>query len=172
MNGLEIQTILKSDKHTKSVVTGVYSADKLPKAIKNLPTAFVANTDPSHKPGQHWIAVYISEDGNGEYFDSYGQPPHGYPEFVSFLRKNCTTWIYNSKRLQDYFSTVCGQYCLFYLLHRCRGWSLDTITGLFSNDRRDNDQQVNDFIREQFSHDLKVTDTDFVLHQISKALLH
>ncbi len=172
MNGKDIYTILKSDPYTRRVVQGVFPANRLPKKVKNLPVGFVANTDPSHKPGEHWIAIYISEDGNGEYFDSYGEPPDKYPGFLAFLQNNCRTWTYNSKRLQDYISTVCGQYCIFYLLHRCRGWSLNSITGLFTEDRRNNDQQVNAFVHSHFStHDMAVVDGDFILQQISKALL-
>jgi hypothetical protein len=36
----------------------------------------VCNTDPSTKPGRHWIAIYVDEDGGREYFDSFGRNEH------------------------------------------------------------------------------------------------
>ena len=36
--------------------------------------AFIANTDPSNKPGRHWVAVYIDADKSINYFDSFGRP--------------------------------------------------------------------------------------------------
>jgi len=39
------------------------------------PHLLVCNTDPSYKPGRHWIAIYI-EDGRGEFFDSIGHRPN------------------------------------------------------------------------------------------------
>jgi len=50
---------------------GVFSIDNLP----DDPHLLVCNTDPSYKPGRHWIAIYI-EDGRGEFFDSFGHRPN------------------------------------------------------------------------------------------------
>ena len=51
---------------------GVYAADRLP----NDPRLLVCNTDPSHKLGEHWVAIYVDEEGRyGEYFNSFGRPP-------------------------------------------------------------------------------------------------
>ena len=38
------------------------------------PHLLVCNTDPSDKPGQHWVCIHV-EDGHGEYFDSFGRRP-------------------------------------------------------------------------------------------------
>jgi len=56
----------------------------------------------------------------------------------------------NSKRLQSKDTTVCGQYCLFYLMCRTRGYSLYQITDLFTENFNLNDQFVYNVIDEQF----------------------
>jgi len=41
---------------------GVFSADTLPEK----PHLLVANTDPAHEPGQHWVCICGNEDDYGE----------------------------------------------------------------------------------------------------------
>ncbi len=41
-----------------------YSMDNLP----DDPHLLVCNTDPSDKPGRHWIAIYVDENGRGDFF--------------------------------------------------------------------------------------------------------
>ena len=55
----------------------VCAKDELPHRKPKDVRAYVINTDESHLPGTHWIAVYFPEDKNNgvEYFDSYGLPP-------------------------------------------------------------------------------------------------
>ena len=149
MDSLEIARILKQDRFTKHYFRGVFACDKLPRRHVPRPSAFVVNTDPSDKPGQHWVAIYISQNGEGEYFDSYGQKP-SLPQVKSFLKKNASSTDYSHRSLQGPLSAVCGQYTIFFLLHRCRGLSMTKITRLFSSDKFDNDIAVNDFIREHF----------------------
>ena len=59
----------------KNHFIGVYAADQLPHFIHTFPAAIIINTDPSHKSGEHWVAIYIANTGHGEYMDSYGLPP-------------------------------------------------------------------------------------------------
>lgn len=143
MNGLQIEQCLKSDSFAKHTFRGVYSSDQLPKVrVDRLPCAVVANTDPITKPGKHWVAFYIDEHNHAEYFDSYGLKPT-LAAFKTFLTRNSVgEWITNDTPLQGAFSSVCGQYCLFYLLHRSRNRSMREIVGMFTEDDKDD----NDFI--------------------------
>jgi hypothetical protein len=50
---------------------GVFSRDTLP----SKPRLLICNTDPSDKPGQHWIAIYVDKNLRGEFFDSFGRHP-------------------------------------------------------------------------------------------------
>ena len=50
----------------------------------------VCNTDPSNRPGSHWIAIYV-EDGRGEFFDSFGRRPNATFEPVSYTHLTLPT---------------------------------------------------------------------------------
>jgi hypothetical protein len=110
---------------------GVIAADEL--SYMKTPGAYIINTDPSYRSGQHWIAVYIPEGGvNAEVFDPLGEHPFNYPFMREYWnrRKNFT---FNTKRWQPSGTSTCGQICLFFLYHRCRGWTLNDITGFYWN---------------------------------------
>ena len=170
MDSLEIVRILKQDRFTKHYFRGVFACDQLPTRYVPRPSAFVVNTDPSNKPGQHWVAIYITQNGEGEYFDSYGQRPT-LPPIKSFLKKNATSTTYNHRPLQGPLSAVCGQYTIFFLLQWYRGLSMSKIIRLFSSDKMDNDIAVNDSIRKQFPRaKTSVYDESFLLRQISRSL--
>uniref|UniRef100_A0A7E4VS53 Integrase catalytic domain-containing protein n=1 Tax=Panagrellus redivivus TaxID=6233 RepID=A0A7E4VS53_PANRE len=52
---------------------GCYAADEIPQGYNNAPYGFIANTDASHLPGSHWIAVWVHNKNEVWYFDSLGQ---------------------------------------------------------------------------------------------------
>ena len=143
MDTQEIFASLKTNEITKDCFFNVYPIDKLPakntvKYNEKGESFLVINLDPSYKGGSHWIALCISpsEYCADEYFDSYGRKP---PKIIkNYLDGN---YINQKKQLQSHFSTVCGQWCIFYILKRCEGLSLLDITSLFS---KSNPQQ-NDF---------------------------
>jgi hypothetical protein len=68
----DIEVLLNADSTCRRVFQGVFSSDMLPPNHRLL----VCNTDPSTRPGQHWIAIYVDENRCGEYFDSFGQSPN------------------------------------------------------------------------------------------------
>lgn len=131
MNTLEIHNILSKHPATKKVFKGVFAADKLPKTILNYPALFIANTDPSTKPGTHWIAFYFNKNREAEFFDSYGENPQK-KEFLRFLNKNSISYSSNKQPLQGYFSNTCGHYCILYGLFKCENHSLKYFLKNFS----------------------------------------
>ena len=46
---------------TNKYFDGVYSSDTL-KEIKEKPNLIICNTDPSNKPGEHWVLFFFSEN--------------------------------------------------------------------------------------------------------------
>lgn len=79
----------------------------------------IVNTDPSSRPGQHWVAFFLAPHGKLEFFDSYGRPPthFGFPLNSQMLEPAC--FEYNTLSLQADSTSVCGQYCLVFLFLRC-----------------------------------------------------
>ena len=61
LNTNDIYKDLTKDFNSKKSFIGVFARDKLPD-VKNYPTSFIFNTQPSYLPGEHWIAVYFNKD--------------------------------------------------------------------------------------------------------------
>lgn len=140
MNTEEIELFLNSDAACCRVFQGVFSSDMLPPN----PRLLVCNTDPSTRPGKHWIAIHVDENGRGEYFDSFGQSPN--KVFEDYMNKHCCEWIFNSRQLQSIISSFCGFYCCFYCMFRCRGIDLFGVVRMFTNDTGFNDSIVHSFV--------------------------
>jgi hypothetical protein len=131
MNTLEIEDVLKNHPGTRFMLKGVYARNRLPRQL-NVPSALVGNTEPDSLDGEHWIAMYIDANSRREYYDPMRLPLY-HAAYVAFLNKHCTSWTYNAVRVQEEGSTVCGQHCIYYLIHRCRGYSMTNITGSLKN---------------------------------------
>jgi hypothetical protein len=102
MNTKEIDQFVRGDKASPGIIQGVFSVDTLP----DKPRLLVCNTDPSSKPGSHWIVIFTDSKGRGEYFDSIGRKPTAL--FENYMNKNCTRWIFNTRQLQSIVSSYCG----------------------------------------------------------------
>lgn len=120
MDTIQIINAMNMKKVTKQIFKGVYASNKLPKQkIKIKPACYIINTDPSTKPGTHWVAIYLPKNGKAEYFDSFGYEPK-VKSIQKFLKRNSVNFIYNPNQLQSPLSFVCGNYCCEYLLHKCQ----------------------------------------------------
>jgi len=108
---------------------GVFAADRLP----NDPCLLVCNTDTSHRLGEHWVAIYVDDEGRyGVYFDSFGRPPS--VTFRHYLDKHCVHWSYNDVQLQSVVSRFCWNYCVLYCILRSRGIDMRSIVSSFTRD--------------------------------------
>jgi hypothetical protein len=151
MNTVQINRALKKHPVTKKCFRGVYSLDTLPpKKYLKKPSSFIVNTDPSNKPGTHWIAIYLPANGRAEFFDSYGRWP-AHKNFQTFIHKNTKKPIlYNKMKLQSPLSTVCGKYCCLYLFYKCNGKSMKEFQKLYGPDRRINDRITENMFKKIF----------------------
>ena len=137
MDTLLIRKLLKTFKCFK----GVFPCDELPYE-ENLPLNIIINTDPSYKPGQHWVCVSIQENGNGFYFDSFGLPPLK-TEIIDFLNYKCIKrWGRNKVALQNVLSKTCGHYCVLWIIFRCQGLTNETFISQFKDDTLENDRKM------------------------------
>ena len=138
MNTHQLESVVR--RHVKRF-DGVFSSDRLP----SQPRLLVSNTDPSHMPGEHWIAIYVDDDGRyGEYFDSLGRRPTAI--FERYMNEHCREWTFNCKQLQSITSRFCGHYCACFCILRSRGISMCRFLHYFSNDTGLNDVVVHELI--------------------------
>src|SRR5882724_2572377 len=68
----------------KPIFHGIFPSDKLVIPSK-FPAGFIANTDDSSRPGEHWCAYYMPDRYSVEYFDSFGLTPYIFPAFFDFI---------------------------------------------------------------------------------------
>ena len=86
----------------------------------------------------------------GNFFDSYGYPPeHLAEDFEVFLTRNVENWEHNSKKVQGDFSTVCRQFCLFYLY----------------------DAMVNRFVNDAYNANFETIDLEYLTDQIARPFI-
>lgn len=144
MNARQIEEVIKKDPVTRNKFGGVFAENRLPHHVNVYPCGFIANTDPDSKPGKHWVAFYFTTPEQGEF---YGHSPHFYSKrFLNFLNQNSQNWICNQEDLQSLNTAVCGEYSIFYLMHRARGVSMNSIVNLFGSNKLWNDESVYFFI--------------------------
>ena len=62
------------------------------------------------------------------------------------MNEHCSAWLPNDRTLQSPLSTVCGQYCVAFLMFRYRNVSMHAFTRLFTTDLVANDCRVFDWI--------------------------
>jgi hypothetical protein len=80
MKTSQIERLFKNEP----LFQGVYSSDNLP----DKPGLLICNTDPSTKPGEHWISIFVDESrGRGKYFDSFSRKPNEH--FKLYMDTKC-----------------------------------------------------------------------------------
>ena len=137
-----------ADEKTKVAFLGVFPINCLPRNISRLPVLFIVNTNSANLPGQHWKAVYVSENRIGEIFDSLAT-------IVSLRLEqwmNCFTkrWTLSKYTLQNPLSPTCGGYVLYYIMTRLKHKSMNSCISVFKNDIVYNDIFVERFFNEHF----------------------
>ena len=89
MNTKQLWRSLTYNIFTNPYFDGVYSIDTL-KNIKQKPRLIICNTDPSNKPGKHWVLFFFDSKNSVDFYDSLGRDVSYYgPEFVNFIKKVC-----------------------------------------------------------------------------------
>lgn len=172
MNNLQIESLMRRHAATRRIFVGVYAADTLPPRPRKIrPCAYIVNTDPQKLPGTHWICCYFPKAGfEAEYFDSYGQPPVESIRF--FLESQSGSFKSSSIKLQNFFSTVCAQYCIYFVMQRIADKSFASIvSGLERLSASVSDKYVNAFVEVSFGQNLPVYDTAFLLRQFATPFL-
>ena len=145
MYAQQLQHIVDCDPRTQVQFLGVFSADSLPKRMP-ASTLAIVNCCNRNLPGLHWIALYQGLTVL-EMFDSFGLPPQMYN--LQLPRADVVT--YNAKQIQSNNSVVCGQHCLYYSYFKARGYAINDIISVFSNDYCNNDVYVYDTVLKLYN---------------------
>lgn len=133
-----LQKIL--NKHYPNLNGIVCAKDELSDIIGHR-KAYIINTDPSNKPGEHWVCIYYL--GNSAfYFDSFGIQNNIESEIKNFLSHTCHTWCRNRNSFQAEDSELCGVYCLFVLHILYNGYNVKSLNQIFNAQPKLNDAKV------------------------------
>ena len=130
-----------ADGATLAAFHGVFSIDNLPFAVPHYPFFMIVNTQAHNLPGEHWISVFIDADRRGEMFDSFALPPSNI--LVRWMNRFTHSFTSNRFTYQHPFSTTCGAFALYYVLHRLH--NSDCMTEAFSADIAINEERIRYF---------------------------
>ena len=72
-------------------------------------------------------------------------------EFEQFMIRNSSVWIRNNVTLQDMLSDACGYHCVFFAVHRCVGFNMNAVVGMYTKNLTYNDCIVKQFVRDHVS---------------------
>lgn len=173
MNTEEIEKLLKANVITRKCFRGVFPSDKIPKKrtinFQGVEmNSFVFNLDPSYKGGSHWVALVLKKNGKSIYFDSYGLPAQLQKIKDLIGNDDCT---YNKQQLQYPLTTVCGQWCIFFLLYASAYIPMQEMYTIFSSKKTlINDHKVNFYINKLFKTKHKVIEKKFLKAQMCRSL--
>ena len=127
-------------------------------------TYIIFNNQVRKKPGEHWLALYLYDNGCVDYFDSYGDTFGSFQSqyrtlFNTLIKHNIKIKHFSRIRVQDYESSLCGAHCLFFLTLRYMDVSFRNIYDKVydSNDSVSNDSLVEKFLEIFFSEEQKKT---------------
>lgn len=112
------------DSFIKKKFAGVFPRDGLP-AQKGRFRFYIVNLDAKHQPGSHWVAIVFKKD-TALYFDSYGHAPMQ-EDIINFMNRNSQTIKYNSIRLQNFKTSTCGIFSLYFLYRLSRNLSINQL---------------------------------------------
>jgi hypothetical protein len=119
MNTFQINHALRN-KLGSDIFRGTFALNQAPLSYTlNPPFGMIINTEPVTEEGDHWIALYHEQiESPFEIFDSRGfSEDHRY---IHHILKSLRIDQYTMNRfpLQSVCSSVCGEYCLFFLYCR------------------------------------------------------
>ena len=90
--------------------------------------AYIVNLDEYSDTGTHWVALWVNNNNNVTYFDSFGVE-HIPKEIKAFIKNNNIKT--NVFRTQGYDSIMCGYFCIGFIDFMLAGKKLNDYTNLF-----------------------------------------
>ena len=111
----------------------------------HIPASLIVNIDYSDQPGSHWLAVHVSNEGV-EIFDSLGFDSRFYTNSTNIIVQFIDKYSFNrhlatSPVLQPSSSTLCGLYCIYFILMR-QFYSFQQCLSRFGSKLSRNDERL------------------------------
>ena len=121
MDSAQIDKIIMSMREGAKYYRGCFPSDQLQHPFK-YPAALIVNEDPSFLPGSHWVSIFIKNQKEAYYFDSFGREPiDPIKRFLSHYEKI----VKNTKKFQFSKSNTCALYSIFFIQNMSIGNSFD-----------------------------------------------
>ena len=118
MRSGELNHFLKNHPHTNHYFLGTFPCDRIPKKPQPL-TCFISKTDPTDKPGQHWVAFFVTSLGRSFFFNSYAIPPITREHLTFGVRSADRLCDHNPQQLQDTHTKTYGAHHVRFLIETC-----------------------------------------------------
>ena len=134
-----------ANRETLLAFYGVCAIDDLPEFIHARPFLLIVNTHTQNLPGEHWIAIFIDSDRNGELFDSLALPVSNI--LIRWLNRFTNKWKKNGRTFQQLLSATCGAFALYFILNRLHATNFDALTASFGESLQANESFVKQFFR-------------------------
>lgn len=135
--------LLEISKKIGLPLIGVFTKDEL-QDIKKKDGNYILNLNNSDQSGSHWTCFCI-EGNRTYYFDSFG-----FPAPKELRRFNKDEYFYSDKQIQNINSTVCGYYCIAFLIYMNGSPRLSRFQqflDMFSDDPKKNRKILADFLK-------------------------
>lgn len=144
----EFEEIFRHYPNINAVYIGTFSADRLPRRLKNCQFAII-NTDLSTNEGIHWYVALRYNSKLLEVFDSLSIDN----EKKVFLKNNLKLpgvqeIEFNTTQFQKNDSVSCGKHCIYFIINRL--YNMDhsfkrLLSEIYSDDLSENERRVEEF---------------------------
>ena len=139
---------MDSDPAMRVYKRNVYALDQFLNSKLSNKGIYICNEQTSRELGSHWFLILIESDKT-YFIDSFAKTPKYY-QVDKKLKKLKKPVAGLSDMLQNPFSTLCGEYCLFFAYHLSRNFSLENVINFFTDDCVRNDQSIKQFVWRKF----------------------
>lgn len=144
--GYQIVDALKNVYMIRKLTVNLCSYDDEIVIPKKLPALYIINSDPSGvSETEHWFAVFVGQDKNVSYFDSFGIILNPVFTKINRWRGEFGEMVYNKKLIQNPFSNFCGVYCVCFGYWMTCGYGFGNFLDLFTHNLKSNDKLIEEF---------------------------
>ena len=129
LSNIEIDNFLR--EYAPHTYLNIYAYDQFdPTYCPYLPISIVINAYPASIKMGHWMAVYITHDRNGSFFDSFGLTAWG--KCKDFLARHCKVAYFNTLTLQQN-RISCGYHCVYFIFQMSKKLKMEQVLARYKH---------------------------------------